>query len=129
MQLRRNLSDVTATLRNSSDATSVTSKSFLDFDVIKARVAKILEIDVTEASDIVLGEFFGHARETINRLRSGAMKPSLPAALAMAQKLGMSVEEITAAQQPKPASPPPPRPTRPASPATPKPPQGPKAGE
>lgn len=92
---------MTATLDSQTGATGVTSESILDFDVIKSRVADILEIDPRDVSDIVLGKFFGHARETFNRLRSGAMKPSLPAALAMAQKLGMSVEEITAGHRPK----------------------------
>lgn len=70
------------------------------------------EIDKRDVSDIMLADVFGLTRETIWRFRSGAMKPSLPTALAIAQTLGLSVEEITFSQP---------------GPSTPTPPPGPKA--
>lgn len=64
--------------------------------MIKRRVAEIKGIDKTDVTDLVMGEFFGHARETMTRFRSGALKPKLQTALDMADKLGLTVEQIRA---------------------------------
>jgi DNA-binding XRE family transcriptional regulator len=110
---------VTATLDEQGSATGATP-SALDFDVIKERVAAIREITKDDVTDIALASFFGLSRETIWRFRSGRMKPSLPTALAMAAKLGVSVYDISAGNpSPRPSNPTTPRPSNPPTPSKP----------
>jgi DNA-binding XRE family transcriptional regulator len=106
MQFARSLCDVTATSDALGHATHATSEPLLDFDVIKERAGEILKID--EITDEALGEMFGLSRETIWHYRHGKMKPRFETVSAMADKLGLSVDEIRAQgnpSTPRPASP------------------------
>lgn len=72
------------------------SSGHLNFDVIDARVADILDIPIESVGDAAIGELLGFDRSTIWRWREKKFKPSLPLALAMASTLGLTVAEITA---------------------------------
>lgn len=74
-----------------TDATTVR----LNFAVIEEQVAKVLDIPREAVTDAIIGDLLGHDRSTIWRWRGGAL-PNLPAAIGMAQVLGLSVTEITA---------------------------------
>jgi DNA-binding XRE family transcriptional regulator len=114
---------VTATLDQNGNATHATTGSaLLNFDVIKKRAAELLQTAPEKVTDGALGTLFGLSRETIWHYRNGAFMPRLETVTAMADILGLSVDEIRA------GNPPPPRPS---APSTPKPPAAPKpkAGE
>ena len=114
---------MTATLDGLEDATDVTPASTLRFDVIKARASQILKIPVEDVSDIVLGELFEVSRETVWRWGAGRFGRGRDRVIDMADRLGLTVEEIVAAKAPStgPSAPPrPAAPTTPTSPARPK---------
>lgn len=118
MQFARNLCEVTATLDALGHATHATPEPLLDFNVIKERAGEMLEIAADDVTDEALGEMFGLSRETIWHYRHGQMKPRFETVSAMADTLGLSIDDIRAQGNPSPP--------RPASPSTPTPPSGPK---
>lgn len=85
-----------ATVDRTGNATLATSVAVLDFDRIKARVAEMREIDVEDVTDGYLAKFFGLTRETIWHYRHGEMKPRFETVSAMADRLGLTLDEIRA---------------------------------
>lgn len=76
------------------------------------------KLDEFYVTDGLLGELFGLDRGTILRYRLGHMKPKFETVSAMADVLGLSVDDIRAKGNPSPP--------RPPAPSTPTPPAGPK---
>jgi hypothetical protein len=96
---------------------AITVTSVLDFDVIVARASEIKKVAPEDVTDSLLGGMFGLSRETIWHYRHGGMKPKFETVCAMADVLGLTVDEIRAGN---------PSPPKPAGPSTPTPPSGPK---
>lgn len=68
--------------------------SALNFDLIKARAAEKLHIDITEVTDQVLGDLIGITRDSIGRLRRGTYRPALETVVELARALDSTVDAL-----------------------------------
>lgn len=82
---------VTSTDRESDQNVA---SSALNFDLIKARAAEKLQIDVTEVTDQVLGDLIGMTRDSIGRLRRGTYRPALETVVELARALGTTMDAL-----------------------------------
>lgn len=88
---------MTATLDQSGNATNATSGSaLLNFDAIKKRAGELLHIAPEKVTDGALGTLFGLSRETIWHYRNGEFMPRFETISAMADVLGLTVDDIRA---------------------------------
>lgn len=80
---------MTATATARLGATVATGRLRLRFDLIDQWAA-----ERNAKSDRAIAKLLGLSNSTVGRFRSGEMGPSLPRAMDIAAKLGISVEEL-----------------------------------
>ena len=66
----------------------------LRFDVIDAKAADILGVDLDKITDEAVGGVVGVSRETISRWRHGHYRPNTAALLRMSDVLGLPIGDL-----------------------------------
>lgn len=103
-----------------TETTTPARKARLNFAKIDARCAELGANTGEERARLL-----DTGRVSLWRWRSGRADIGIDRAARLAERIGLSLEDITL-EDPKPPSPPPPQPRPPAGPGTPAPPPGPK---